>query len=339
LHADYVISAADGKTTIWNWLGGRYLNDAVTKAYATWKVFPPLVQVMLGVARSFEGESFAQSFPLATPIRVAERGFDRMEVLIYNYDPTLAPAGKTGLQVWYTTNYDWWRQLSSNRPAYEAEKLRIATEVIDALEARWPGLRAQVEVVDVTTPHTFRRYTGNEQGSPDGWCSTVETGFLQLPPALPGLSHFYMAGQWTMPFAGVPGSCMSGRDAIQYICRDEKRAFVTSEPPADWRAPVIPAPVDEGKATLHVPGTATARPLAHVNGNGRQPLSTVRIETASCSGCGDCAYIAPEIFRVDEDGRARLIIEQFGPEVETAVRRAQEGCPEHAIVALEPFTA
>ncbi|MGL4647785.1 MAG: phytoene desaturase family protein, partial [Caldilineaceae bacterium] len=64
LHADYVISAADGKTTIWNWLGGRYLNDAVTKAYATWKVFPPVVQVMLGVARSFEGESFAQSFPL-----------------------------------------------------------------------------------------------------------------------------------------------------------------------------------------------------------------------------------------------------------------------------------
>jgi phytoene dehydrogenase-like protein len=39
--ARYVISAADGHTTIWNMLGGQYLNEGIRKAYDELKLFPP----------------------------------------------------------------------------------------------------------------------------------------------------------------------------------------------------------------------------------------------------------------------------------------------------------
>jgi phytoene dehydrogenase-like protein/ferredoxin len=321
LYADYVISAADGRTTIWEWLGGRYVNEQVTKPYSTWKVYPPLVQVMLGVNRRFEGISYAHSFPISTPIQVADKAYERMEVLLYSYDPTMAPAGKTAVQVWYSTEYAWWQRLADDPAAYRAEKMRLAEAVIDALDAHWPGLRAQVEVVDVATPVTFRRYTGNEQGSPDGWCSTTENMMQALPPALPGLSHFYMCGQWTMPFAGVPGSCMTGRDAIQYICRDEKRRFVKSEPPADWRPAHVDAPEDDAPDTLRQRAAPGALPALHA----------VAIDERLCTGCGDCAFEAPAVFALGDDGLAHVQVDQLWLEVEDAVRRALANCPEQAI--------
>ena len=48
-----------------------------------------------------------------------------------------------------------------------------------------------------------------------------------MSKALPGLSRFYMAGQWVEPGGGVPIAALSGRNVIQLVCRDEKRKFRT----------------------------------------------------------------------------------------------------------------
>ncbi len=44
--ADAVISAADGRTTTFGMLDGRFASPKIRRAYAEWKVYPPLVQVM-----------------------------------------------------------------------------------------------------------------------------------------------------------------------------------------------------------------------------------------------------------------------------------------------------
>jgi hypothetical protein len=46
--------------------------------------------------------------------------------------------------------------------------------------------------------------------------------------SLPGMSSSYMVGQWTMPFAGVSGSALSGRQLIQLLCKQDGRPFVSS---------------------------------------------------------------------------------------------------------------
>ena len=47
-------------------------------------------------------------------------------------------------------------------PAYQAAKQAIAEKVIAVLERHCPGIRSDIEVVDVSTPAMVIRFTGNE---------------------------------------------------------------------------------------------------------------------------------------------------------------------------------
>ena len=89
---------------------------------------------------------------------------------------------------------------------------------------------AQVEVVDVATPMTYVRYTGNWQGSFMGWRDTPQTTGKSMSRTLPGLSSFYMAGQWVYMGGGIPGAVMSGRHLMHVICKEDRKQFVTTLP-------------------------------------------------------------------------------------------------------------
>jgi len=228
--ADAVLSAADGRTTLYDWLDARYLPPAVKKAYETWPVYPPILQVFLGVRRDLSAEPSGVDYPLPRPLAIAGEERTRSGVRHSCFDKTMAPAGKSVVQVWYPTNFTYFETLASNRARYEAEKKEIAEKTIVELDRRLPGLAADVEVVDVATPLTYRRFTGNWQGSADGWCMTTANASSRLPLRLPGLSGFYMAGQWTQPFSGTPGAATSARNAIQLLCHADRKAFVASAP-------------------------------------------------------------------------------------------------------------
>lgn len=228
--ADAVVSAADGRTAIFGMLEGKYTSPELRRAYAEWKVYPPLIQVMLGVARDLSGEPHHVIFDLPCSVLIAGEARKMLDVLHYCHDPSMAPHGKSVVQVWYTSNYDYWSALRPDEAAYAAEKRRVADVTLEQLERRWPGFAKQVEVVDVATPVTYERYTGNWQGSPDGWCMTSQNVDKELPKRLPGLARFYLAGQWTLPFSGVPGAAVSGRHAVQLLCKDDRRQFVTVAP-------------------------------------------------------------------------------------------------------------
>ncbi len=62
-----------------------------------------------------------------------------------------------------------------------------------------PGIREAVEMVDVSTPATVIRYTGNWCGSQEGWLFKPGGGSGCCPNSLPGLKQFMMVGQWIMP--------------------------------------------------------------------------------------------------------------------------------------------
>jgi len=84
----------------------------------------------------------------------------------------------------------------------------------------------------VATPLTFEHYTGNWQGSFEGWRLTTETMKLTmtgkgLRKTLPGLENFYMTGQWVEPGGGLPTGAMSGRNLIKALCKKDGRPFVT----------------------------------------------------------------------------------------------------------------
>ena len=231
--SNIVISAADGHTTIYNMLDGKYVNKKIQGYYDKLPLYAPLIYIGLGVARSFEENPPTVTgidYPLEEPIIIGGQERNRLNLQIYNFDPTLAPAGKTFIRVWFASDYNYWNNLKEDSERYKAVKERIADQVVTSLDRRYPGLAAQVEMIDVATPFTFKRYTGNWRGSFQGWKESTKTLRMRMKKTLPKLKNFYMAGQWVEPEGSIPKSVMSGRNVSQIICKMDKRKFVTSIP-------------------------------------------------------------------------------------------------------------
>jgi phytoene dehydrogenase-like protein len=154
-----------------------------------------------------------------------------MPVRILNQDPTLAPAGKTSLVVMMPSSYAYWKELAQDRAAYQEKKDQVARTVVELLDQRFPGISQQVEMVDVATPLTFERYTGNWKGSFEGWLLTPQNAYTvmnRMPDTLPGLRNFYMRGQWVDPGGGLPPAVTSGRRLVQELCKQDGRKFQTT---------------------------------------------------------------------------------------------------------------
>ena len=228
IKADWVISAADGHTTIYELLGGRYVDAAIEKAYKTLELFPSYIQVSLGVARDLRNQPAFVTRLLKTPLQVdPETALKQVSFRIFHFDPTFAPAGKTAVTCLLPTrNFDYWARLRQNdAEKYREEKHRVAELVIDLLDQKLPGIRPTIEVVDVATPASIFRYTGNWKGSMEGWLLTPQTGFRSLSKTLPGLRNFLMVGQWVTPGGGLPSGIFSARPALKTICRQDRVPF------------------------------------------------------------------------------------------------------------------
>jgi phytoene dehydrogenase-like protein len=230
LRADVVVSNANGHATIFEMLGGRYTSPAIRSYYAVPDDRIEMgVHVSLGLARDLSAEPHAIVLPLDRPVTIADEVRHRLYVEPFGFDPSLAPPGKTALKVMMATSFSYWQQLQAEPERYRAEKQRVADTVIGLLEARFPGLGNDIEVVDVATPMTTLRYTGNGHGyrSPvTAMARALFTGH-RLSQTLPGLGGFYMVGQWA-GVAGVPMVAAMGRDVVRAICRREGRRFTAT---------------------------------------------------------------------------------------------------------------
>jgi len=252
--ADWVISAADGHATIYELLGGKYTDKATKKTYDEMQTFPSYLQVSLGVAMDLAGQPVSVTRLLDAPLHLdPATDVNQAAFRIFNFDPTFAPTGKTAITCFLPTrNSEYWVQLQQNDPAgYRAEKDRIAGAVIAILEKRIPELRQAIEVIDVATPATVIRYTGNWKGSMEGWFISPGTRFRPLPNKLPRLRRFMMVGQWIMPGGGLPSGPMTARPALQAICKQDGVPFTPRRKEAS-KPDLTPA--------SH-PGTGTPVPL------------------------------------------------------------------------------
>lgn len=229
--SDIVVSAADGHSTTFDMLEGKYMDAKIEGYYDSYETFPSYLLVSFGVARKFDDYPRAVVMfpeqPLTTD-RVSK--YEGVMVRIFGFDPTLAPEGKTVITAWILTReHEYWDNLKRTTPKeYEAEKNRIAEEVLEILEKRFGDIRSKVEMTDVCTPATVMRYTSNWKGSFEGWLWTPEIGLGGMSKMLPRLGNFYMVGHWVEPGGGLPTVMKSGRDLAQIICKRDKKKFITS---------------------------------------------------------------------------------------------------------------
>jgi phytoene dehydrogenase-like protein len=227
--AGAVISAADGHATVFDLLEGRFAPEKVKRYYRDLPLFRPLVQVSLGVNLDLADEPHSVKYKLKEPIAIAGENRSAFGYTHYSFDPSFAPAGKSVIACLFPSDFSYWERLAARgRGAYDREKDGILSAVVAELDKRFPGLAAKVEESDVATPLTFHRYTGNRQGSPEGWRLSKRTiGFMMtgMETAFRGLKDFRMAGHWVKPGGGLPPAAVSGREAVAALCR---RGFKTT---------------------------------------------------------------------------------------------------------------
>jgi phytoene dehydrogenase-like protein len=233
--AEVVISAADGHATIYDMLGGAYLDDELRNVYEREQLplFYPILFVGVGVARDFADEPPRISglrLSLDEPIGAGTVRTDLLEVRVGNHDRSLAPEGKTVVTSAIEADGPYWIELRERDPKqYKSEKKRIGDAVVRALDRRYPGLKDQVEMIDVATPATTLRYTGNWRASFEGFIPTPGYLMKGLPRRLPGLDDFYMVGQWVQPGGGIPTGVMTAREVLQLVCKRDGVPFTTTE--------------------------------------------------------------------------------------------------------------
>ena len=230
-YADIIVSAADGHCTIFDMLKGKYKDEEIDKRYKNMKRFSPIIQISLGIAKEFKDvpDAVTHNIIFDNPIMVDSKNSAKdMGVKIYNFDPTLAPIGKTALTALITADYAYWVDLKANNlDAYNKEKERIATEITEELEKKFGDINSVLEVIDVATPATYTRYTNNWMGSFEGWIPTVDNFSKSMKKTLPNLNNFYMIGQWVQPGGGLPTGGMHGRYITQILCKKDKKKFKT----------------------------------------------------------------------------------------------------------------
>jgi phytoene dehydrogenase-like protein len=137
-----------------------------------------------------------------------------------------SPKGKNTLNILTLQGYDHWEKFAADyskgeKAAYRAEKERMARILIEQVEKKFlPGLSGAIEVMEIGTPLTNVRYTGNHRGAVYGFDQTMDnSGNTRLPHKTP-VKNLYLSGAWTSPGHGYSAVLGSGLQCFGEIMKE-----------------------------------------------------------------------------------------------------------------------
>jgi len=145
--ADYVISTANGYSTIFNMLEGKYINEKITSLYNNTPTAPTSVQISLEINCDLSLDPYFIQLKLDKPFNVGDVSLTHFPYKSFCYDKTMTPSGKSVVTAILPTNYEYWEKLYLDKAAYRAEKQKIGEKYIEVFEKRFPFAKGKVAVV------------------------------------------------------------------------------------------------------------------------------------------------------------------------------------------------
>ena len=137
-----------------------------------------------------------------------------------------SPKGKNIVNLLILQGFDHWQPYAAdyekgNKSAYRAEKERLAEWLIARVDKTLlPGLRDAIEVKEIGTPLTHRRYTLNYRGAIYGWDQTLDnSGPRRLAHKTP-VKNLFLSGAWTRPGHGYGAVIPSGLECFGEIMKE-----------------------------------------------------------------------------------------------------------------------
>lgn len=224
LEADAVIVTQDARAAV-DSLFDTMIDEPWVNTMRHEAVTEQNIFIGLGVKADLSHLPYCCVFPLKKPFEYA--GCKWTEFRIYNYAAYKehAPEGCTALTcLLIGESYGFWKAAKADG-TYKDKKKELGELFVKQLAEFIPEVESALEVIDVATPCTYERYTGSYEGS---WMSVWQKGGKQrnYPQTLDTVFGVYFAGQRIQMPGGLPIAVYTGRQAVQYLCRDFGETFV-----------------------------------------------------------------------------------------------------------------
>lgn len=123
-------------------------------------------------------------------------------------DPSVCPEGTHGVHIFTPDWADNWKGMSSKE--YDEKKERVADELVQRLEAFFPGLKEATVFREVGSPRTHRKFLNRADGSYGPIPARRPLGMLGMPFNRTAVKGLYCVGDSTFPGQGVNAVVFSG---------------------------------------------------------------------------------------------------------------------------------
>lgn len=162
------------------------------------------------------------------PFEVAKKSEETIKIRDYSYDSSFIKDGRVLLNVLIhqdDRDYYYWEKLHQNYSDYYNVKMKIASLVKSRIEEHFNILKDDLEIIDVATPMTYKRYVNAYRGAYMPFSFTADGKQLLHHSKVKGVHNLILAGQWIIMPGGLPIALMSGKFAIQLISKKEHKSM------------------------------------------------------------------------------------------------------------------
>lgn len=234
VNARFVVAACDLQTLYEKMLPDGAISARLLKGIRTADVYYSYFTIYLGLSCNPVTLGFGEEtlHLIRTDVSRSEQcsGDPHLTLITVNApsvrDPSLAPPGKGTLTIHcpaYLDSADEWHTGSGRErgEAYRRYKESFANILLDRVEAHVaPGLRQYIEVMEIATPVTFWRYTGNTKGSIMGAMPTTKNILAGVAHYRTPVKNLLVGGHCGEYGGGVPLAVKAATNASLIILKE-----------------------------------------------------------------------------------------------------------------------
>jgi prolycopene isomerase len=236
IECDWVLAACDLETVYERMLPEGAIPQSTIEKLRDAELYDSCVSIALGLDVPTQALGFDEELVMLTRDDVSRKAHNEgdphesaISILAPSLrDPTMAPSDKGTLTLLTTANIEYgdrWRTGPDfeRGPEYEAFKQAYADVVIDRVAAALcPNLREHIEICDVATPITHRRYTGNRDGTIMAAKPSRANIRNDVAHYVTPIENLLLSSHWAEYGGGVPVAVRAGANSALLVLKREK---------------------------------------------------------------------------------------------------------------------
>ncbi len=223
VYSDYFIATGDIRFIFSNLLKVK-MPSKLERWQNNFKVFSS-VNVSLVVDKNLV--NFKGDIALPIPQKYQKIiGASRIKLKEYSFDNTFIKNGKVLIQsITFVDKKraNYFIQLKKSERKYKEVKTLFASAIIKSIEEIFPNMKDQISLIDVCTPATYYRYTGNSNGSYMSYVFPKKVLPINCSSKVKGISNFLVASQYLSPTGGLPIALGMASKVVKDIYKLEKK--------------------------------------------------------------------------------------------------------------------